>query len=369
MKAGCSNAEIAAFVILGITIGVIANTLYLGIAKAIPMNKQLNVNPTARSRSVTRISVELIKIAIPITISASIMSLTNVIDTMVVVNRLVDIGFTSELAGSYYGSYTSSAVTLFNMPPTLIYPFAISAIPALSASFANKDYARSKETVESTFRISSLIALPCALGMSALSKPIIDFLFRDEVIGIASNGDNITANGVAGPMLSILAIAIFFMAIISVTNSVLQAYGKEMTTIVSTGAGIVVKFITSYLLIGMDSVGAYGIPLSTMLCYLTIMCSNIFFMAHYTGIIPGMRKIFLKPFAASVICAAGALGVHWLLDFTPIAGKLSTLVSIFTAVALYVIVILAVKGLNREDVAMLPGGRKISAILIKHNLI
>lgn len=369
IKAGCSNAEVAAYVILGVTVGVVANTLYLGIAKAVPVNNQLNVNPDMTPRTRGQISAELIKIAIPITISSSIMSLTNVIDTLVVVNRLVDIGISTELARAYYGSYTSSAVTLFNMPPTLIYPFAISAIPALSASFANKDFAKSKATAESTFRIASLIALPCALGMSALSTPIINLLFRDEDIGFAADGSVITSNGVSGPMLSILAVAIFFIGMISVTNSILQAYGKEMTTIVSTCAGIAVKFITSYLLIGMPQVGVYGISLSTMLCYLTIMCFNVFFMVRFTGIVPGIRKIFLKPFVASVLCAAGAIGSHFLLEKTPLAGKLSTVVSILIAVVIYAVVILLIKGLDREDVAMLPGGDKISAVLIKHNLI
>lgn len=369
IKAGCSNAEVAAFVILGVTVGVIANTLYLGIAKAVPMNNQLNVNPDMTPRSRAQISAELIKIAIPITISSSIMSLTNVIDTMVVVNRLVDIGVSTELARAYYGSYTSSAVTLFNMPPTLIYPFAISVIPALSASFANKDFAKSKATAESTFRIASLIALPCALGMSALSTPIINLLFRDEDIGIAADGSVLTSNGVSGPMLSILAIAIFFIGMISVTNSILQAYGREMTTIISTCAGIIVKFVTAYALIGAPSVGIYGISLSTMLCYLTIMCFNVYFMVRFTGIIPGIRRIFLKPFVAAVICAAGALGSNFLLEKTPLAGRLSTVISILIAVVIYVIAILLIKGLDREDVEMLPGGGKISAILTKYNFI
>ncbi|MBE6688464.1 MAG: polysaccharide biosynthesis protein [Ruminococcaceae bacterium] len=369
MKAGYNNAQVAAFVILGVTVGVVANTLYLAVAKAIPVNNQLNEDPTTVPRSNARISAELIKIAIPITISSSIMSLTNVIDTMVVVNRLVDIGVSTDLARAYYGSYTSSAVTLFNMPPTLIYPFAISVIPALAASFANKDFARSKGTVESTFRIASLIALPCALGMSALSKPIIDLLFRDENIGTALDGTVITSNGVSGPMLSVLAVAIFFMSMISVTNSVLQAHGKEMTTIISTCAGIVAKFITAYVLIGIPEIGVYGIPVSTALCYLVIMCFNFYFMVRYTGILPGIRKIFLKPLLASVMCGAGAVGVHWLAEKTFLEGKLSTMISILAAVIIYVVVILALKGLDREDVAMLPGGKKISAVLIKYNLI
>lgn len=369
IKAGYNDAQVAAFVILGVTIGVVANTLYLAVAKAIPLNNQLNVNPEAKPRSIGGISAELIKIAIPITISSSIMSLTNVIDTMVVVNRLIDIGVPQELAKAYYGSYTSSAVTLFNMPPTLIYPFAISVIPVLAASFVNKDYARSKATVESTFRIATLIALPCAIGMSSLAKPIIDLLFVDENIGFAADGSIITANGVSGPMLSILAIAIFFMGMISVTNSILQAYGRELTTIFSTCSGIAVKFVSAYFLIGIPQIGVYGISLSTALCYLVIMCCNLFFVVKFTGIVPGIKNIFLKPFIASVLCGVGAVVCNMLLGMTGLPGKIVTLVSIMAAVIIYVAVILMLKGLNREDVAMLPGGAKISKILIKYNLI
>lgn len=369
VSAGCNGAQVAAYVILGITVGVIANTLYLAVAKAIPSNNQLNHSPNATPRPAGKISAELIKIAIPITISSSMMSLTNIIDTVVVVNRLLDIGVPSHLANAYYGSYTSSAVTLFNMPPTLIYPFAISVIPVLAASFANKDLKSARATAQSTFRITSLIALPCAFGMSALATPIINLIFKDEEIGIAANGSVITANNVSGPMLSILAIAIFFIGMISVTNSILQAYGKEITTIISTAMGIITKFITAYVFIGMPQIGVYGISLSTMLCYLVIMCFNFYFTVRYTGITPSVKKSFFKPFVAAVICSMGAIGCHWLLSKTSVSGSIATLVSILAAVIIYAVVVIAIKALDPQDINMLPGGAKINAFLEKYNLI
>ena len=54
IQAGYNDAQVAAFVILGVTIGVVANTLYLAVAKAIPLNNQLNVNPDIRPRSIGR---------------------------------------------------------------------------------------------------------------------------------------------------------------------------------------------------------------------------------------------------------------------------------------------------------------------------
>ena len=47
-------------------------------------------------------------------------------------------------------------------------------------------------------------------------------------------------------MLSLLAIAIFFVSMVSVTNGILQAYGKEKLTIISTSIGILFKIILNF---------------------------------------------------------------------------------------------------------------------------
>jgi stage V sporulation protein B len=54
-------------------------------------------------------------------------------------NRLGDAGFTQAQANSLYGTYTSMAVTLFNLPPSIIVSLSISIIPAISAAFALKN--------------------------------------------------------------------------------------------------------------------------------------------------------------------------------------------------------------------------------------
>ena len=49
-----------------------------------------------------------------------------------------DTGVISEVAIALYGAYQAKAVTFFNLPTTIITPFAISIIPAISGAEAGK---------------------------------------------------------------------------------------------------------------------------------------------------------------------------------------------------------------------------------------
>lgn len=75
---------------------------------------------------------------------------------------------------------------------------------------------------------------------------------------------------------------------LSITNAVLQAHGKQNLPIVSLVAGSVVKMISSFILIGIPEIGIYGAPISTVICYVVITVFNVYFMSKYTGVTPAV---------------------------------------------------------------------------------
>lgn len=80
-------------------------------------------------------------------------------------------------ATAVYGNYTSRAVSMFNLPPVLVYPISCSIIPLISAARGQNDTKRVKTIMESSLRTAVLIGAPCALGMCALAKPILSLFF------------------------------------------------------------------------------------------------------------------------------------------------------------------------------------------------
>ncbi len=392
-KKGRAPAEVASFVLVGITVGVIASAVYLSFAKMLSAREEI---PEAKEKSERRtrdVVRELIAIAVPITIASSVLSLTSVIDSMVAVRRMKEIELGRHIdfssiqsmlfslravaapveentaAVSIYGAYTAKAVTLFNMPPTLIYPFAISIIPAISAAKSRADRADLHRTMDFTFRIVSLICLPAAVGLSVLSGPIIRLLFStNETLYTDARGIAVTSNEIAAPMLSILATAILFSGLISVSGAMLQGYGFERKSIFSTCCGVFTKLVSSWVLIGIPAIGAFGIPISTLLCYAVMFFFNMTFLAKHTHYVFSIRKVLLKPLLAAAGCGVTAALSFWLLS-SRVGEKPATILAILLAAVVYVLLIFAIKGIEKEEILMLPKGEKLLSLSQKLRLL
>lgn len=357
---------VAAFVISGVTIGVMAATVYIFVVKQVHNASASKAAPQSAEmpvRETKSLLGELIVTSIPIALASSIMGLTNTVDTFVMANRLPLTGITADAAGKFYGTYSSLVIPLFNMIPPLIYPLAISAIPALSAAIAKKDRADSEKHMSSALRIGAMLAIPCAIGMGTLSHRIIAFLFPDELI---VSGDKIFSSiDLAAPALSVVAPSILFLGIIAITNAILQAYRFERYTIVSTAVGILVKFLVTFILSAVPDIGVVGSAVGTLLCYFSIMALNILFVTQKIHYVPSIRKIFLKPLVCGVLCGVAALGASALLG----EGRITTIVCIAVAAVVYAVSLLLMKGVSRIDLLMLPKGEKLCALMDRFRLL
>ena len=352
----------AAFAIFGVTLGVFVSSVFLIIVKKKYSTKSLDfVPPNDETSSSRSLMLKLVKIAIPITISASVLSLSSLIDTTVIPARLQSLGFSKDAAISIYGNYTGHAVPMFNLPPILIYPISYSIIPLISSAVAQKDKKRINIVCNSAFKVASLISIPCTLGMSVLALPILQMFF------IKQNAE------MAAPLLSVLALSIFSLGILSISNAVLQAHGYEKKPIISMAVAAIVKFVTEYILIGNPDIGIYGAPISTFLCYFTAAAFNMYFVIKYCKIKPAITSTFIKPLIASVFCAGAAY-----ITYHPLIGRLGyskinnfccTAVAIVAAMIVYFILIFLLRGIERADVELLPKGKKIAQKLIKMKLL
>ncbi len=360
---GCPTSEVAAYTILGLTIGVAAGMLFLTVSKLLfneaPYNAEF-VTDSSENMVVRPTSVLLKHIvwtAVPVMLSSSVMSFTNVIDGIIISRRLQGIGYTEEMARTVFGNYKTLAVSLFNMPPALIYPISYSVIPLLSATIASGNRERANSIMRGTLKLASLIAIPCALGMSVLSEPILYTVFSSR-----------ESAEMAAPLLSILALSIFFIGMLAMTNAVLQSYKLERKPVISLVVGSIVKLIASYILIGIPGVEMFGAPIGTFLCYLTIVALNFYFMAKHIGVSPKIAAVFVKPFIASVACAVVAV---LCFNFTSgiLGDKLATIASIGAAGVVYVVVLIAIRGIDRDDLELMPKGEKIYSVMKRFKLI
>lgn len=301
----------------------------------------------------------IIMIALPITLSSTVMSLTNLIDTFIIQNLLQANGATQAEATAIFGNYTSLAVPMFNLPPVLIYPISAAIVPLISVARAQRDKKRCRTVMESALKVAVLIGVPCGLGMSVMAEPILYMFY-----GGIKDADSVIAN--ATPLLQILAPATIFVCILSVSNAILQSCGKERLPLLSMLVGAAVKLITNYFLI--QTIGMKGTPISTFLCYLTVVCLNFFFIAKYADIIPSVKKVFVRPFICGLICALAAIAGN-ILYSKFISSSLATVCAILTAGFVYILCIFLLKAVTADDIKLLPKGARIYSLLQKIHLV
>lgn len=352
---------VAAYAISGLTIGTAFGMLFLFISKLRFHEENYRVEGVLETaevhkvRSVKSIVKQLLLIAIPITISSSIMSLTTMVDDMIINWRLMSIGYTEAAANALYGNYTGFAVPFANLPPALIYPISYSLIPLLKGTLTIGDRDRSVEICKRSLKITALISIPCTVGICVMSEPLLRLIY------------NADSSKLAAKPLSILSLSIFFVCMLSISNAVLQAHGKQNLPIISLVAGSVVKMISSFILIGIPEIGIYGAPISTVICYVVITVFNVYFMSKYTGVTPAVFRTFFKPLVASVISMAGAFGTLCLLE-TRMQGKLVTVLAVAAAAVIYLIALIVLRGIDDDDIKMFPKGDRILGSLQKIGL-
>ena len=340
----------AAGAIAGISIGSVIGMLYL-LWRYVRQKKthSPNVSPVVRPRR--QILWEVLRLAIPITISASILTLTNLIDNAQVMGRLQEAaGFTYEQAKFYNGSY-GFARTLFNLPPAFILTISVSIIPALSAALVKRDRKTANRTIASSLRITSLLSFPAAAGLIALSFPILDLL---------SGTSQPEAVATAAPLLTTLGFAVPFVCLVSLTNAILQSMGRVGLPILTMMVGAIAKIAINYVLVGHPDINIAGAPIGTLVCYALIAALNLFFIirASFSARFLG---VFIKPLFAAASMGVAAYGLNALLTgVLHMNARLSVILTIGAAVLIYLAIILLIKALPREDVLLLPKGEKLA---------
>ncbi len=362
---GCSASVQAACAVSGMTVGMFLETVMLVIYNRYTRSRR-GVGSDRRSASPERLAKRLIRIALPATIVASMLYLANFMDTVLIKKCLMFGGIAEGIAEELYAAYTSYPTAISELfPSTLIYPIAISVLPAVSAAAAVGDRRKTNRNVMQSVRISIIIGLPCAAFLVATAPACLNLLYS----GALQQYTHIDALAVSSSSLRILALSIVFMGIVSTTGALLQAIGKIRKQMISVAIGVCGMILVEAL--GVSGfLGIYGAPIATLCCYMIVSCINLFFLSKYTSapLYPG--RLFVRPLCCAALTAAVTFGVYRLSSLVLSGnGRLQALILLcicgVAAVASYVSSMLLFCGITADEVRLLPKGNQIASFLIR----
>ncbi len=334
--------HIAAWAMLGLSIGVALSTLYLMLQRNLGYSKATMMTTTSGTANVSL--RRLLAIAVPITVSSSVMNVTRLFDMALILRRLQHIGYDTASANALYGSYTTMAIPMFNLIPSLITSVALALVPSLTAAIRADDAEARKTTTTTALRLTALLALPASMAVVLYSRTILTLLFRGETEAVDT----------AAPLLSILAVSIFFSGVITTTNAILQAYGRVRAPIVSMLVGSAAKLIFAYALIGIPKINIYGAPISTFVCDAVIVGVNLFWIAKKTDVPLSFREICYRPLLLSTVSVGLPGCIYAMLTHVGYSPIGLFFAAVPLTVALYLLLGLRLGVIGAQEIALLP---------------
>ena len=262
------------------------------------------------------LSREIIKKASPFTLSLIFAGIYFYIDSIM----LSLIKGDAEV-GIYSAAYN---ITLAILVVPAMYTYAI--YPILSRRFgeneSKEDYT-TKLIYERSFKYLYMIGLPVSVGMFALSRQIIIFIY---------------GNGYYGSIIALQILSWFvFMKFLSyLTGIILSSIDKQYLRMYSQGLSALVNFGINLLLI--PKYGLVGAGIATVLSEFMLFLSSHIFVSKYFCKIK-ISSMLLKPVAASLVMYAAVYFIN-----------VPTLLRIFIGAAAYGIAIIALRFLDKQDI-------------------
>ncbi len=340
----------AAGAILGVSTGAFLSAAYLFVNQ-IKLNRELKQKIAQSDKNVKcssnrEIFVKLIKLAVPITLGASVFTLASTIDLVMIMRQLAGLGFDEETRTTLYGYYSGDAVTMFNLPPTVITALCVSIVPAIASAMAKGDRLGAKKTTETAIRLALMFALPCGVGMSVLSGPILNFAMGDAG---------------AETLLGILAYGSIFVSVVMISNSILQSLGKVWLPVIHMCIGGAVKVIVNYILVGNIDININGAPVGTDCCYFVTAALNL--ISIHKCIKPNYGVGFILKSLASV-AVMGVVAYFSYGFLVPYVGAtISLILSISVAAVVYFVLLIGTKAIEKQDILAMPKSEKILKLL------
>ena len=358
--------------IVGITMGSVLAFLFLRIRFAvrkgeIPEDYYKNsVEALTKKETFRRMAAT----ALPIGIGALVMSLSGSIDSFIIQKVILNMANTQPEAllaefngkldtalaeGSIHtciwGYYTAS-LTLVSIVIAVTQVFGTSAMPNVTAAYTKGNKEELRQSINTVLRLTTMVTFPCAIGLSVLSEPILSLVY--------SGNANISMFG--SEVLQVLGLAVIFMGTITPICSMLQGIGKVKSSMGIYIFGTLSKVLVSYLFARNISINIVGSAIGSLVSNFMMVTVALFILVRSTKIMPDFLSVAIKPMLSAVVCGGAAYLCTYVLS-------LNLLVSIVISAIIYLISLLILHTFTKNEVLMLPKGKKIVIILEKLHLI
>ncbi len=302
----------------------------------------------------------------PFMLSGVIMNLTTSLNQTIYMRMLIDLKGAGETATTtLYGIFSNKAVVISNIPISIATAVSSAIIPGISAAYARRDETGARRQVGNAIRITSIIAIPSAVGLAVLARPITMLMFPQmESLELASS------------LLSLLAVTVIFYSISTITNAALQSIGRMNLPLISAGIALVVQTVVLVLLLRFTDLDVRALVLVSILYSVMIFAVNQYYLRRFLGIRQDVRRDYLQPLVCAALMGAAAKAVYYLVSMAAepmrnlpkgfyFRNLAATAAALLAAVLVYGYTMVRSGTIRRKDLLSMPKGQLLVRLMEK----
>ena len=306
---------------------------------------------------------ETILVITPFILSSFILNLTTSVNQTIFMKIMIGMrGWEEVMTTTLYGLFSNKAVVITNIPISIATAVAAAILPNISTSFAQGNIKETRKRSVNAIRMTLIIAVPCAVGLMALAKPVTMLLFPQwDTLNTASL------------LLAELAVTVVFYSVGTIMNAVLQSIGRIHMPLVSAGIALVIQTAVLVILILTTDLGVHALVLCSVLYSVLIFIIDSRFICKYLRMHLRIYRVYGRPVVAAAVMGIVTKLIYELVyragvlvaDRPYFVNLIATAAAIVVAIAVYFFVLIRIGGLKKNDILQAPKGTKILALLQK----
>lgn len=295
----------------------------------------------------------------PIILSTAVYNFNTILCQGIYYHTSAANGFIASEYESMWGIFSGKYKLLSNVPIAIASSMATSVIPALSVSVAQKENSRIiNKKLKSTVKTVMVVTLPCVIGLTVLSHPIINLIF---------NGSQ-ASQKMAGDMLLYGSIVVLFTALSTLSTGFLQGIGMMKAPVINSFIALVLQLITFKLMLDYTELGIFGMIVSNIIFMIIVSVLNSLVLRRKLGYRQDLGRSFILPTIASILMGGICFAMYKLSMLIIHSNAISTVIAILVSIPVYFVLIIKLRVVNESEMINLPKGRALVRIAYKLRL-
>ena len=331
---------------VGTTIGAIAALIFVLIMydRKRYEERAEDENTAEKHISDKKILKKLIAYGVPIILVAGLQNSGGLIDAINVKGRLLSAGFEENVATSMYG-VLGFYNTLLYVPLSIVTALSAAIFPRVIKAYTTKNKKELKSQITYSFKLTYLVTIPAAVGLSMLSKDIYSMLFN-------------TTEGYQ--LLKYGSVVLILMSISAIQNTILQGINKLYLVVSTAFLSIALKFIINYFLVGIKEINILGAIFASFFAFLLPVIINQKRLRRIFKMRIPIIKIGIIPFMSSCMMALSIylcrIPINRLMNIIE-GGRLVTSIIVLILIAIggavYFVTMILLGGIKKRDLDMI----------------